>query len=81
MKSAFCFLPRVYSYFNLRCRVKASSVRYKTESGMGRLYLILGFRGCGREMGMEALLMVNFADNYSLRSHIPLRSCLVGLRL
>ena len=25
--------------------------------------------------------IVNFADNYSLRSHIPLRSCLVGLRL
>ena len=24
--------------------------------------------------------IVNFADNYSLRSHIPLRSCLVGLR-
>ena len=25
--------------------------------------------------------IVNFADSYSLRSHIPLRSCLVGLRL
>ena len=25
--------------------------------------------------------IVNFADNYLLRSHIPLRSCLVGLRL
>ena len=25
--------------------------------------------------------IVNFADSYSLRSHIPLRSSLVGLRL
>ena len=51
---------------------------------MGRLELILGFRGCRREMDMEAentINIVNFADNYSLRSHIPLRSCLVGLRL
>ena len=40
------FVNNIYSYFNLRCRIKASSVR-----------------------------------NYSLRSDIPLRSCLVGLRL
>ena len=77
----------------------------RPKGGMGRLELILGFRGCRREMDMEAentisianisfiqmachrrsLLygrgIVNFADNYSLRSHIPLRSCLVGLRL
>ena len=39
----------IYSYFNLRCRIKASSVR-----GMDRLELILGFRGCRREMDMEA---------------------------
>ena len=72
---------------------------------MGRLELILGFRGCQREMDMEAENtisianisfiqmarhwisslyergIVNFADNYSLRFHIPLWSCLVGLRL
>ena len=32
-------------------------------------------------MGRLELNIVNFADNYSLRSHIPFRSCLVGLRL
>ena len=56
----------------------------RPKGGMGRLELILGFRGCRREMDMEAentINIVNFADNYSLRSHIPLRSCLVGLRL
>ena len=64
----------------------------RPKGGMGRLELILGFRGCRREMDMEAENtikrsslygrgIVNFADNYSLRSHIPLRSCLVGLRL
>ena len=60
----------------------------RPKGGMGRLELILGFWGCRREMDMEAENtisigggIVNFADNYSLRSHIPLQSCLVGLRL
>lgn len=60
----------------------------RPKGSMGRLELILGFWGCRREMDMEAENtisigggIVNFADNYSLRSHIPLRSCLVGLRL
>lgn len=60
----------------------------RPKGGMSRLELIIGFRGCRREMDMEAEKtisigggIVNFADNYSLRSHIPLRSCLVGLRL
>ena len=40
-----------------------------------RLELILGFRGCRREMHMEAENTISIA----LRSHIPLRSCLVGI--
>ena len=55
---------------------------------MGRLELILGFRGCRREMDMEAentisiaLRVLQKSNKNRLRSHIPLRSCLVGLRL
>ena len=39
---------------------------------MGRLELILGFRGCRREMDMEAENTISIALRVSLRSHIPL---------
>ena len=98
----------IYIYTAISIYVVGSKLQgYGTrpKGGMGRLELILGFRGCRREMDMEAENtisianisfiqmarhrrsslygrgIVNFADNYSLRSHIPLRSCLVGLRL
>ena len=60
----------------------------RPKGGMGRLELILGFRGCRREMDMEAentisiaLRVLKKSNKNRLRSHIPLRSCLVGLRL
>ena len=60
----------------------------RPKGGMGRLELILGFRGCRREMDMEAentisiaLRVLTKSNKNRLRSHIPLRSCLVGLRL
>ena len=98
----------IYIYTAISIYVVGSKLQeYGTRlrGSMGRLELILGFRGCRREMDMEAENtisianisfiqmarhrrsslygrgIVNFADNYSLRSHIPLRSCLVGLRL
>ena len=98
----------IHTYTAISIYVVGSKLRgYGTrpKGGMGRLELILGFRGCRREMDMEAENtisianisfiqmarhrrsslygrgIVDFADNYSLRSHIPLRSCLVGLRL
>ena len=60
----------------------------RPKGGMGRLELILGFRGCRREMDMEAentisiaLRVLTKSNKNRLRSHIPLQSCLVGLRL
>ena len=60
----------------------------RPKGGMGRLELILGFWGCRREMDMEAentisiaLRVLQKSNKNRLRSHIPLRSCLVGLRL
>ena len=67
---------------------KLQGYRTRPKGGMGRLELILGFRGCWREMDMEAentisiaLLVLTKSNKNRLRSHIPLRSCLVGLRL
>ena len=60
----------------------------RPKGGMGRLELILGFRGCRREMDMEAentisiaLRVLTKSNKNRLRSHIRLRSCLVGSRL
>ena len=100
-----CRCTYIYIYTAISIYVVGSKLQgYGTrpKGGMGRLELILGFRGCRREMDMEAENtisianisfiqmarhrrsslygrgIVNFADNYSLRSYIPLRSCLVG---
>ena len=64
---------------------KLQGYRTRPKGGMGRLELILGFRGCRREMDMEAENTISIAlrvlTKSRLRSHIPLRSCLVALRL
>ena len=69
-------------------RSKLQGYGTRPKGGMGRLELILGFRGCRREMDMEAentisiaLRILTKSNKNRLRSHIPLRSCLVGLRL
>ena len=48
----------IYSYcisILIHCWIEASSIRYVTrqKGSTGRLELILGFRGCRREMDME----------------------------
>ena len=69
-------------------RSKLQGYGTRPKGSMGRLELILGFRGCRREMDMEAentisiaLRVLTKSNKNRLRSHIPLRSCLVGLRL
>ena len=69
-------------------RSKLQGYGTRPKGGMGRLELILGFRGCRREMDMEAentisiaLRVLTKSNKNRLRSHIPLRSCLLGLRL
>ena len=67
-------------------RSKLQGYGTRPKGGMGRLELILGFRGCRREMDMEAentisiaLRVLTKSNKNRLRSHIPLRSCLVVL--
>ena len=69
-------------------RSKLQGYGTRPKGSMGRLELILGFRGCQRKMDMEAentisiaLRVLTKSNKNRLRSHIPLRSCLVGLRL
>jgi len=80
-KSAFY----IYSYFNLRCRIKASSVRdiHKAAATSSTWNPNISFIQMARHRrsSQYGLGIVNFADSYSLRSHIPLGSSLVGLRL
>ena len=89
MYSPHCSL--YISYTTISIYVVGSKLQgYGTrpKGGMGRLELILGFQGLSAQDGhghrrssLYGRGIVNFADNYSLRSHIPLRSCIVGLRL
>ena len=77
----------IYIYTAISIYVVGSKLQgYGTrpKGGMGRLELILSFQGCRCEMDMEAentISIANISFILSLRSHIPLRSCLVGLRL
>ena len=74
-----------YSYFNSRCRIKASGVRdiHKAAATSSTWNLNISFIQMARHRrsSLYGRGIVNFADSYSLRSHIPLRSCLVGLIL
>ena len=74
------------SIYVVRSKLQGYGTRRK--GGMGRLELILGFLGCRCEMDMEventisiALRVLTKSNKNRLRSHIPLRYCLVGLRL
>ena len=93
-KSNFSTLPHTVSvcaaFTAISIYVVGSNLQaYATRpiGGMDRLKLILGFVVVGARWTRRLKLqlygrgIVNFADNYSLRSHIQLRSCLVGLRL
>ena len=74
----------VYSYFNLRCRIKASRLRdiHKAAATSPALNPNISLIQVARHrrFSLYGRGIVNVADSYSLRSHIPLRSCLVGLR-
>ena len=74
-----------YSYFNLRCRIKASSVRdiHQAAATSSTWNPSISFIQMADHRGssLHGRSIVNFPDSYSLRSHILLRSCLVGLRL
>ena len=75
----------IYSYFNLRCRIKASSLRdiHKAAATLSTWNPNISFIQMARhrKSSLYGRGIANFPDSYSLRSHIPLRSCLVGLRL
>jgi len=78
-------LKTIYSYFNLRYRIKASSVRdiHQAAATSSTWNPNISFIQMARHRrsSLYGRGIVNFADSYSLRSHIPLRSSLVGLRL
>ena len=90
-KSNFNTLPNkvsvcaAISIYVVGSKLKAYATR--PIGGMDRLELILGFVVVGARWTRRLKIqlygrgIVNFAYNYSLRSHIQLRSCLVGLRL
>ena len=93
-KSNFSTLPNTVSVCAAFTAISIYVVGSKLQAyatrpigGMDRLELILGFVVVGARWTRRLYIqlygrgIVNFADNYSLRSHIQLRSCLVGLRL
>ena len=84
-KVSVCTAFTAISIYLIGSKLQAFATR--PIGGMDRLELILGFVVVGARWTRRLKIqlygrgIVNFADNYSLRSHIQLRSCLVGLRL